>query len=75
MDNIDEAGFPKRKIGDKLIIDSRRVIVKVVMEPAMLCKCPDRLTVEYMDKSMAEVDNDNYDTWEYLGTIILAKLD
>lgn len=73
MENQDTAGYPQRWPGDRLIINSRRVIVLGTDKPLVLCPCPDSLLVQYVeDGSTARVDNGNYDSWDLPSQVLCS---
>lgn len=63
MDNTDNAGFPLRKFGDRLVIDGKQAVVLENRGLFALCPCGDLLLVRFTDNTEKLIENNNFETW------------
>jgi len=63
MNETDLLGFPKRKFGDRLVVNGQRAIVLKNMGLAALCPCADSLYVYFENDTDGVVDNADFDIW------------
>jgi hypothetical protein len=62
-DETDLMGFPKRKFGDRIIINVKKAIVIENMGLTVLCPCTDSLRIAFEGGRESVIDNASFETW------------